>query len=371
MISSLTSSVSNLASSLIDWETTTGGYPGEYDGDTAQAMAEDLQHVDAAYNAVSTPPQRVAPIDLSSFRSSTWLSDIDIECTTANFAHRWPAHKLVLAARSPVLAELFAKRSIPPASVNLDLVPELEALSDQQLVGLVEHGLLPFLYQGAVAWPVLDATDPPQPLSTPPSRDRSTVPTRVITSTALLSIAMAWEIDDLVDVCWSHKAQRLTVANVGTEFTVGVTKQCVELRLACHRFIAANFPAMVTKPNSFAGLPAEEMQRIISSDDLSVAEERTVFWGIVAWAEANGAPVTDFDLLVVDARLALMPFEQLQEVEACEWSSRSPKLQSMLHAAYRYRAAPPEKRAEIAEDLKGSGMSPKGTVHRDRSFSFV
>ena len=70
--------------------------------------------------------------------------------------------------------------------------------------------------------------------------------------------------------------------------------------------------------------------------------------------------------MILQARLALMPFEQLQEVEASPWSARSTVLQTMLHAAYRYRAAPPEVRAELAGGLEGS----QG-VHRSRSFSFV
>ena len=91
MLSTLTNSVSSLANSLVDWETQDGGYPGEYDAAAhdakAVAMAKDLENVDRAFHA---DPQRSVPIELSSFRSASFLSDVAIECRSSSFHHSWP-----------------------------------------------------------------------------------------------------------------------------------------------------------------------------------------------------------------------------------------------------------------------------------------
>ena len=41
---------------------------------------------------------------------------------------------------------------------------------------------------------------------------------------------------------------------------------------ACHRYIVANFPGMVGKPDSLAGLPLSKMKKVLLHEDLAVAE---------------------------------------------------------------------------------------------------
>ena len=105
-----------------------------------------------------------------------------------------------------MLAERF-KASPELATLTLE-APEFEALSDAQLVALVEHGLLPYLYQGTVVWPVIDASDPPLSPIPPkaPHGDRCSRPQRVVASTALLSLGLAWAMEELVEFCLAHKA---------------------------------------------------------------------------------------------------------------------------------------------------------------------
>lgn len=166
--------------------------------------------------------------------------------------------------------------------------------------------------------------------------------------------------------CERHKAEVLRPSTVVSELAEARQRSCPLLDKACREFLMTNFGEVSRCPGALKALPHPDLEQVLSSNELAVAEERTVFWGIVAWVQSNDRAVGDFESLVVHVRLALMPFEQLREIEDSEWPSQSPVLQGMLNDAFRYRAAPQEMRHEVAARLDSSQ-----TLHRSRSFSFI
>ena len=237
---------------------------------------------------------------------------------------------------------------------------ELESLTDDEIVAIVEHGVLAFLYKGAVTWPIIQAID------TRASMAHTANPDRLLPSTALLGLAASLGLEELCQAVQHHKIQSLHIANAVSELSVSRFYDLCDLEKASKAFLVNHFASMVASPPSFSGLKRADFIEIVSDDNLSVAEERTVFWGIVAWVESNNLPIVEFDALMPHVRLPLLPFEDLEEIETSQWPPDSAVLRNKLNAAYRYRAAPPEKREALAVDLELSQ-----TQHRARSYSFI
>ena len=90
--------------------------------------------------------------------------------------------------------------------------------------------------------------------------------------------------------------------------------QCDELITNTKKFIHANF-ASVAEMDSFLNLEAKEVERWISSDEISVAVEADVFKIVLKWIEQNKSErKTSFEKLFRHVRLAFLSRDFLFDV---------------------------------------------------------
>jgi len=109
--------------------------------------------------------------------------------------------------------------------------------------------------------------------------------------------------------------------------------QCDELMTNTRKFIHANFEC-VTEMDEFLNLEAKEVERWISSDDISVAVEANVFKIVLKWIEQNKSErKASFEGLFRHVRLAFLSRDFLLDVvtnelvqENSDCFSCSPKL---------------------------------------------
>eukprot|EP00656_Telonema_subtile_P015715 TRINITY_DN18264_c0_g1_i5.p1 TRINITY_DN18264_c0_g1~~TRINITY_DN18264_c0_g1_i5.p1 ORF type:complete len:128 (-),score=22.80 TRINITY_DN18264_c0_g1_i5:45-428(-) len=126
------------------------------------------------------------------------------------------------------------------------------------------------------------------------------------------------------------------------------------------RFIAENFEQVCDYP--LTELKKSELRSILKEDSLGVHEEAVALSGALKWIEETSASKHSTEAVLAHVRLGLLPYQTLREFEESEWVQRSVVLRSMVHAAYKYRAAPSDMRA---------GISNPQCTHRERTYSFV
>ena len=81
---------------------------------------------------------------------------------------------------------------------NPNLDPNLDPPERHEVVAVVEHGLIAFLYKGSVTWPILQAID------TRAAMAHSTHPGRLLPSTSLLGLSVSLGLEELTKAVQHH-----------------------------------------------------------------------------------------------------------------------------------------------------------------------
>ena len=105
-------------------------------------------------------------------------------------------------------------------------------------------------------------------------------------SRGLIATANYLLIPGLKTVSGRFLEGQISKANCVSTFYFAEKYQCDELIANSTKFIHANF-ASVAEMNEFLNLKAKELERWISSDEISVSDEADVFRIILKWTEQN------------------------------------------------------------------------------------
>lgn len=107
----------------------------------------------------------------------------------------------------------------------------------------------------------------------------------------------------LKDIAVRSLQQRLSIANCISTYYFAVERQCEDLIEYSRGFIHLNF-AKVAQTKEFLGLPSEEIEKWISSDDIAISAEADVFKVILRWIEHDRSERTkQFEKLFRHVRL--------------------------------------------------------------------
>ena len=187
-------------------------------------------------------------------RKKGQFCDVVLEVCNGEDQARFNAHRVVLCAGSPFFY----------SALNNDMKESKEGiirLEDMSKVAIEE--LLDYLYTGHVDVTQHNAFD-------------------------LLKIADFLVIPSLIEVSSRFIIQTLSSSNCLMLFYLAVNYWCVELQEKARDFIFANF-ASVVEHEDFLNLTLSEVEKWISSDEISVRGEEDVFQAIVKWMENKGS----------------------------------------------------------------------------------
>ena len=182
------------------------------------------------------------------------------------------AHRNVLSAASPFFSKLFESNM----KENQEGVVRFEEISDA-----VMEDVLEFIYTGSVQVNRENSTD-------------------------LIATANYLVIPRLKKLSGRFLEGEMSESNCISTFYFAEMYQCDELITNTRKFIHVNF-ASVAEMDEFLNLEAKEVERWISSDDISVAVEADVFKIVLKWIEQNKSErKASFERLFRHVRLAFL-----------------------------------------------------------------
>lgn len=272
-------------------------------------------------------------------RSSSWSPDVVVVC----FGREFSAHAAVLEATSPALAEA-ARRAVlvrssgdsPPPRIRL----EASCKEDADALELV----LDFAYGALVTL-------------TEENVER------------LLELSSKLRIGALVDECCAFVAQRTSASRACRVLALADKHKCTLLRRdvglcvlrhfseACGLFLppgSKDQEAADEALKGFIALPRHILDEILADDRLCVDDESRVFLAAVAWLEADksGERLGDADAVLALVRYYLVSAEFLADSVEPHPLMQSRACKDLVHAAYRWQALPPTRRAENAAPVR-------------------
>jgi len=136
--------------------------------------------------------------------------------------------------------------------------------------------------------------------------------------------------------------RQMSKSNCISTFYIAEMYQCDELITNTRKFIHANF-ASVAEMDEFLNLEAKEVERWISSDEISVAVEGDVFKIVLKWIEQNkGERKASFEQLFGHVRLASLSRDCLTDVVTNELVQGNSRSLGLVLDALRLTAFPEE-----------------------------
>ena len=190
------------------------------------------------------------------------------------------AHRNVLSAASPFFCKLLQS----DMKENREGIVRFEEIS-----GAVIEDVLEFIYTGSVEVTQENAKD-------------------------LIAAANYLLIPGLKNLSGRFLERQMSKSNCISTFYFAEMYQCDELITNTREFIHANF-ASVAEMNEFLNLEAKEVERWISSDDISVSDEAHVFKIVLKWIEQNESErKASFEQLFRHMRLASLSRDFLTDV---------------------------------------------------------
>ena len=190
------------------------------------------------------------------------------------------AHRNVLSAASPFFFKLFQSHM----KENREGIVRFEEIS-----GAVMEDVLEFIYTGSVEVTQENCKD-------------------------LIAAANYLVIPGLKNLSGQFLEQQITKSNCVSTFYFAELYQCDELITITTKFIHANF-ASAAEMDEFLNLEAKEVERWISSDEISVAFEADVFKIVLKWIEQDKSErKASFEQLFRHVRLASLSRDFLNDV---------------------------------------------------------
>ena len=195
------------------------------------------------------------------------------------------AHKNVLSAASPFFFKLLQS----DMKENREGIVRFEEIS-----GAVMEDVLEFIYTGSVEVTQENCKD-------------------------LIAAANYLLIQSLKTVSERFLERHMSESNCISTFYFAEMYQCDELITNTRKFIHANF-ASVAEMDEFLNLEAKEVERWISSDEISVAIEADVFRIVLKWIEQDKSErKASFEQLFRHVRLAFLSRDFLLDVVTNEF----------------------------------------------------
>ena len=218
------------------------------------------------------------------------------------------AHRNVLSAASPFFFKL----------LQSDMKENREGIARfEEISGAVMEDVLEFIYTGSVEVTQENVED-------------------------LIAAANYLLIPGLKTVSGRFLEEQMSESNCVSTFYFAEKYQCDELITNATKFIHANF-ASVAEMDEFLNLEAKEVERWISSDEISVIAEADVFKIVLKWIEQNNSERKEsFENLFGHVRLASLSRDFLIDVVTNEHVQGNSRCLWLVSDAIKVMAFPAE-----------------------------
>ncbi|KAM6972696.1 kelch-like protein 5 isoform 2-T3 [Aplochiton taeniatus] len=157
---------------------------------------------------------------------------------------------------------------------------------------------------------------------------------------SLLSASCLLQLSSVVQACCSFLVKQLHPSNCLGIRSYADAQGCIQLQDAAHTYTMEHFVEVVGG-QEFLLLPLEEMERLLSSDDMNVPDEETVITALLSWARHDGpARQPHLPSLLAHIRLPLLQPQFLADLESNALLRDSVECQRLLMEGMKYHLLP-------------------------------
>ncbi|XP_056142063.1 kelch-like protein 4 isoform X2 [Lampris incognitus] len=220
--------------------------------------------------------------------------------------HKIPAHRLVLSAVSDYFAAMFTNDVREAKQEEI----KMEGVDPEALRSLVN-----FAYTG-----VLELKEE--------------------TIESLLAAACLLQLSQVIQVCCNFLMKQLHPSNCLGIRSFADAQGCVDLLNVAHNYTMEHFLEVIQN-QEFLLLPTAEIVKLLSSDDINVPDEETIFQALMMWVRYDVQQrQQDLGVLLANIRLPLLPPQLLADLENNKMFSDDLECQKLLMEAMKYHLLP-------------------------------
>ncbi|XP_028923178.1 kelch-like protein 4 [Ornithorhynchus anatinus] len=242
--------------------------------------------------------------------------------------HKIPAHRLVLSAVSDYFAAMFTNDVREAKQKEI----KMEGVDPDALKALVHYA-----YTG-----ILELKED--------------------TIESLLAVACLLQLSQVIEVCCNFLMKQLHPSNCLGIRSFADAQGCLELLRVAHTYTMEHFIEVI-KNQEFLLLPANEISKLLSSDDLNVPDEETIFQALMLWVRhALQERQRDLSMLLSYIRLPLLPPQLLADLENSSMFVDDLECQKLLMEAMKYHLLP-ERRSMMQSPRTKPRKSTVGALY--------
>nr|XP_033799859.1 kelch-like protein 4 isoform X2 [Geotrypetes seraphini] len=242
--------------------------------------------------------------------------------------HKIPAHRLVLSAVSDYFAAMFTSdvREAKEGEIKM------EGVDPDALKALVHYA-----YTG-----VLELKED--------------------TIESLLAAACLLQLSQVIEVCCNFLMKQLHPSNCLGIRSFGDAQGCTDLLRVAHSYTMEHFIEVI-RNQEFLLLPANEIAKLLSSDDINVPDEETIFQALMMWVKHDlQTRQCELGMLLSYIRLPLLPPQLLADLENSTMFANDLECQKLLMEAMKYHLLP-ERRSMMQSPRTKPRKSTVGALY--------
>ncbi|XP_073445979.1 kelch-like protein 4 [Dendrobates tinctorius] len=242
--------------------------------------------------------------------------------------YKIPAHRLVLSAVSDYFAAMFTNDVREAKEEEI----KMEGVDPDALKSLVNYA-----YTG-----ILELKED--------------------TIESLLAAACLLQLSQVIEVCCNFLMKQLHPSNCLGIRSFGDAQGCVELLRVAHSYTMEHFIEVI-RNQEFLLLPANEISKLLSSDDINVPDEETIFQALMQWVKHDvQMRQRDLGMLLSYIRLPLLPPQLLADLENSPMFANDLDCQKFLMEAMKYHLLP-ERRSMMQSPRTKPRKSTVGALY--------
>ncbi|NXI44943.1 KLHL4 protein, partial [Galbula dea] len=179
---------------------------------------------------------------------------------------------------------------------------------------------------------------------------------------SLLAAACLLQLSQVIEVCCNFLMKQLHPSNCLGIRSFGDAQGCAELLKVAHTYTMEHFTEVI-KNQEFLLLPANEIAKLLSSDDINVPDEEAIFQALMMWVRHDlQNRQRDLGMLLSYIRLPLLPPQLLADLENSPMFADDLECQKLLMEAMKYHLLP-ERRSMMQSPRTKPRKSTVGALY--------
>ncbi|NWU97650.1 KLHL4 protein, partial [Upupa epops] len=179
---------------------------------------------------------------------------------------------------------------------------------------------------------------------------------------SLLAAACLLQLSQVIEVCCAFLMKQLHPSNCLGIRSFGDAQGCTELLKVAHTYTMEHFTEVI-KNQEFLLLPANEIAKLLSSDDINVPDEEAIFQALMMWVRHDlQNRQRDLGMLLSYIRLPLLPPQLLADLENSPMFADDLECQKLLMEAMKYHLLP-ERRSMMQSPRTKPRKSTVGALY--------